>query len=202
MAVASRLNPQTRFGDDVLSRILHARENPDGLRQLQEAVAAAVDEMIGQLCQQAGVPRERIYESTVAGNTTMQQLLCGIDPRPLGEVPFVPAVGRGLALPAARSWGCTSIPAAAATCMPVIGGFVGGDTVAGILATGLADAASPRCLVDIGTNGEIVLLADGQADGGLDRGRPGLRGRPDLAACGQHRRDREGRRRRPARAST
>ena len=78
----------------MLSRILHARQRPDGLRQLHEAIAAAVDEMIGELCQQAGIPRDRIYEVAFAGNTTMQQLLCGVDPSPLGEVPFVPAAGR------------------------------------------------------------------------------------------------------------
>ncbi len=95
-AVDARLNPQIRFGDDVLSRILYARETPEGLRQLHETVAAAIDEMIGELCRQAGVARDRVYELTVSGNTTMQQLLCRLDTSPLGEVPFVPAGGRGL----------------------------------------------------------------------------------------------------------
>ena len=114
-AVDARLNPQTRFGDDVLSRILHARQEPDGLRQLHEAIVAAVDEMIGELCRQAGIPRERIYELAFAGNTTMQQLLCGVDPEPAGRG-AVRAGRRPRAWRAwPRSWGCTSIPAAAAT---------------------------------------------------------------------------------------
>jgi uncharacterized 2Fe-2S/4Fe-4S cluster protein (DUF4445 family) len=160
-AVASRLNPQTRFGDDVLSRILLARQSADGLQQLHEAIILAVNEMIGELCRQAGIPRDRIYELTIAGNTTMQQCLCGIDPRPLGEVPFVPAGGRGLTFPAAEL-GIHIHPHGDVYVMPVIGGFVGGDTVAGILATGLANADRPTLLVDIGTNGEIVLMADGK----------------------------------------
>ena len=157
LAVTSRLNPQTSFGDDVLSRILHARQEPDGLDQLGRAVAQAVNEMIGELTRQAGVGRERVYELTFSGNTTMQQLLCRVDPGPLGEVPFVPAAGRGQLVPAA-DLGLHVHPRARAYVLPVIGGFVGGDTVSGILATSLGEAEGPTLLVDIGTNGEIVLF--------------------------------------------
>jgi uncharacterized 2Fe-2S/4Fe-4S cluster protein (DUF4445 family) len=174
-AVDARLNPQIRFGDDVLSRILYAREKPDGLRQLHETVASAIDEMIGELCRQAGIARDRVYELTVSGNTTMQQLLCRLDTSPLGEVPFVPAGGCGLPCAAAE----LSIhihPRGAAYVMPVIGGFVGGDTVAGILATGLADAQAPTLFVDIGTNGEIVLLADGRLSAASTAAGPAFEG--------------------------
>ena len=116
-AVDARLNPQTRFGDDVLSRILHARQGADQLRQLQETITQAADEMIGQLCHQAGIPRQRIYEVAFAGNTTMQQLLCGVDTSPLGEVPFAAAAGRALSFPP-PNWACTSTRAAAATSCP------------------------------------------------------------------------------------
>jgi uncharacterized 2Fe-2S/4Fe-4S cluster protein (DUF4445 family) len=161
LAVASRLNPQTRFGDDVLSRIMHAGSRADGLGELQRAVAAALDEMIGELCREAGTARQGVYTATISGNTTMQQLLCGIDPDALGKVPFVPAVGRGL-LPRAEQIGLHIHPRARAYVLPVIGGFVGGDTVAGILATDLADCAKPTLFVDIGTNGEIALAAGGK----------------------------------------
>ena len=174
-AVNARLNPQTRFGDNVLSRILHARQEPAGLRQLHEAITAALDEMIGELCRQAGVPRDRVYEVTVAGNTTMQQLLAGVDPSPLGEVPFVPAGGRGLACLAA-DLGIHIHPRGGGYLMPVIGGFVGGDTVAGILATGLADAEKPTLLVDIGTNGEIVLAAGGKLSAASTAAGPAFEG--------------------------
>jgi uncharacterized 2Fe-2S/4Fe-4S cluster protein (DUF4445 family) len=160
-AVAARLNPQTAFGDDVLSRILHARESSQGLRDLHEAVTATLDDMIGELAAQAGIARNRIYEATFAGNTTMQQLLLGIDPGPLGEVPFVPATADPVLVPAAQL-GLHLHPRAYAYVLPVIGGFVGGDTVAGILACGLIDSPGPTLLVDIGTNGEIVLWANGQ----------------------------------------
>ncbi len=161
LAVTARVNPQTRFGDDVLSRILHASENSDNLRQLQETIVQSIDEMIGELVQQAGIRREQIYEVTFSGNTTMQQLFCGIDPHSLGEVPFVPATGPGLTIPTAQL-GLHIHPHGSAYVLPVIGGFVGGDTVSGILATGLAEADGPTLLVDIGTNGEIVLCVDGK----------------------------------------
>ncbi|MGA2035672.1 MAG: ASKHA domain-containing protein, partial [Thermoguttaceae bacterium] len=161
LAVAARMNPQTRFGDDVLSRILYARDHAGGLRHLQDSIVAAVDDMIGELCREAGVNRQRVYEITISGNTTMQQLLCGIDPAPLGEMPFVAATGRSLLLPADHL-GFHIHPCGQVCILPVIGSFVGGDTVAGMLATGLADCRQPTLLVDIGTNGEIVLAADGR----------------------------------------
>jgi uncharacterized 2Fe-2S/4Fe-4S cluster protein (DUF4445 family) len=159
--IASRLNPQTRFGDDVVSRILMARTSSDGLEQLQGVVVAAIDEMIGELCDATGIARQRVYSVTLAGNTTMQQLFCGIDPGALGEVPFVPAVQQSLVFLAAEG-GLQIHPRGRVFVLPIIGAFVGGDIVGGILATGLADCTGPTLLIDIGTNGEIVLLADGK----------------------------------------
>ena len=174
-ATEARLNPQTRFGDDVLSRIVLAREKPDGLARLREAIVEAVDEMIGELCHKAGVPRQRVYQLTLSGNTTMQQLFCGVDPAALGEVPFVPIGGRGISCLAAEL-GLHIHPRGGGYVMPVIGGFVGGDTVAGLLATGLADAAGPALFVDIGTNGEIVLEADGRLSAASTAAGPAFEG--------------------------
>ena len=182
LAVVSQLNPQTRFGDDVLSRILLASRNGEGRRQLQTVVAEAVRAMIGQLCQQAGVARQQVYEVTIAGNTTMQQLLCGVDTAALGEVPFSPAAARSLALPAAEL-GLDIHPRGRAWIMPVIGGFVGGDTVAGVLATGLIDAEGPTLFVDIGTNGEIVLAAGGKFSAASTAAGPAFEGADLRKAC-------------------
>jgi uncharacterized 2Fe-2S/4Fe-4S cluster protein (DUF4445 family) len=154
---------------------VYADEHEAGLRQLHETVVQAVEEMLGELCAQAGVSREQIYELTFSGNTTMQQLLCGIDPSCLGRVPFVPATGPGLLLPAAEL-GLHVHPRARAYVLPVIGGFVGGDTVAGILATGLAEARGPTLFVDIGTNGEIVLWAEGKLSAASTAAGPAFEG--------------------------
>ena len=161
LAVDSDVNRQVRFGDDVVSRIRHAMQSPGGLAELRGAVMETVGDVLGRLCRKAGVQRERIYEVTFAGNTTMQHLLCGIDPAPLGAVPFVPVHGRGLMVPAG-DLGLPIHPRGSAVVLPVIGGFLGGDTVAGMLATRLASQPSPALMVDIGTNGEIVLSHEGR----------------------------------------
>jgi uncharacterized 2Fe-2S/4Fe-4S cluster protein (DUF4445 family) len=160
-AVVSRLNPQTRFGDDVLSRIFFARENPQGLQILHESIILAINKMIGELCSQAGIKLDEICVLTFSGNTTMQHLLCRVDTSSLGTMPFAPASRFGISY-SAGELGLHVHPHGRAYVFPIIGGFVGGDTVAGILATELTNRSGPTLLVDIGTNGEIVLWAGGK----------------------------------------
>ncbi len=161
LAITSRINPQVSFGDDVLSRINYASQGPQNQAQVQRAIIDALGEMIHLLCQQAGTRAQNIYEISLAGNTTMEHLVCGIDVKQLGTVPFVPVHNRGLVLPA-RELGLPIHPQGAAYIFPVIGGFVGGDTVAGIVATRLPYQDGPVLMVDIGTNGEIVLAHKGK----------------------------------------
>jgi len=160
-ASVSRINPQTSFGDDVLSRISLAREDPEGLEKLHAAICDEVNDMVRELTRAGNVAPENVYEITFAGNTTMQHLLEGVDPGALGEVPFAPAQANSLLAPAPEL-GLHIHPRGRAYVFPIIGGFLGGDTVAGILVAGLADAAKPTVLVDIGTNGEIVVAHDGR----------------------------------------
>jgi uncharacterized 2Fe-2S/4Fe-4S cluster protein (DUF4445 family) len=160
LAVASDLNPQTRYGDDVLSRIQMAGKD-GGLARLQRGVVEAVQAMVERLGSTAGIPTERVYEVAFAGNTTMQHLLSGLDTRYLGEVPFVPSVRSSMWFPA-RELGLRIHPHGRAYVLPVIGGFVGGDTVAGMLATDLVRRPGATLLVDVGTNGEIVLASGNQ----------------------------------------
>ncbi len=161
LAVTSGMNPQVSFGDDVLSRIRHASSCPHCLDELRHMVLEETRRMIHLLCEKAGVDANHIYEAAFAGNTTMQHIICGVDPTPLGEVPFVPAYARGLLL-SARDMEIPINPHGMAYVFPVIGGFVGGDTVAGMLATQIDKMEGPVLMVDIGTNGEIVLFHDNQ----------------------------------------
>ncbi|MDO9540811.1 MAG: ASKHA domain-containing protein [Kiritimatiellia bacterium] len=160
-ALTSRMNPQIRFGDDVLSRINHSTSCPDCLEDIRGVLTHELAAMIETLCREASVKQQQIYEVTLAGNTVMQQILCGINSRFLGEVPFVPAHARGLIL-AARRLGIPIAHCGMAYVFPIIGGFVGGDTAAGMLATKILEREAPVLLVDIGTNGEIVLVHNGQ----------------------------------------
>ncbi|MGD9127481.1 MAG: ASKHA domain-containing protein [Planctomycetia bacterium] len=161
LAIASRMNSQVTFGDDVLSRIRFARDDYSGLSQMQQAVIAAVSEMITELIEAQNTSRERIYEVFLSGNTTMQQIFLGLDVRPLGEAPFVTVTNEGVSMHAAQL-GLNVHPRAAISTMPVIGGFVGGDTVSGILATGMVDEIGNTLLIDIGTNGELAIWSHGQ----------------------------------------
>jgi uncharacterized 2Fe-2S/4Fe-4S cluster protein (DUF4445 family) len=144
-----------------LSRIQHAVSDPGGLEELRHALVEEAARMVEALCHEAWVSSQHIYQAAFAGNTTMQHLLCGIDPSPLGEIPFIPAYARGLIL-TAKDLEIPIHPRGTAYVFPVIGGFVGGDTVAGMLATQMEARAGPTLLVDIGTNGEIVLAHEGQ----------------------------------------
>ncbi|MBM4143541.1 MAG: DUF4445 domain-containing protein [Lentisphaerae bacterium] len=159
--VASRVNPQVPFGDDVLSRIRRVREEHSALAQLQELIVEAINGILETLCEEAGVSPADVYDVSAAGNSTMQQILCGLDPSALGEVPFVQVFDRAQAFPAARL-GLKTNPGARLYVFPQIGGFVGGDTVAGMVAARLDRWDRPVLFVDIGTNGEIVVARDGE----------------------------------------
>ena len=159
MAVTSGINPQVSYGDDVLSRIEHASFCAECLDQLHTQIITSINKMIESMCQQKGIDREKIYEVVVAGNTTMEHLLCGIDPSSLGKVPFVPVHSKGMIF-SARELGISVNNQGLVYVFPIIGGFVGGDITAGILITELTCEKSPYLLIDVGTNGEIVIVKD------------------------------------------
>jgi uncharacterized 2Fe-2S/4Fe-4S cluster protein (DUF4445 family) len=165
VALASGMNPQTSFGDDVISRINYSSQGAENLDQLRQSIVGTINNLLDQMCAESGVSRNDIYELSFAGNTTMEHLLCGLDVEPLGQVPFTPAHARALSL-SAEELGVRAHPEAAAYIFPVIGGFVGGDTVACMLSSTLGTQITPddgaTLLVDIGTNGEIVLAANGK----------------------------------------
>jgi len=161
VALASAMNPQVIFGDDVLSRINYSSARPGNLDQLREVIVNRINGMIESMCAEASTTRQDVYELAFAGNTTMEHLLCGINVEPLGHVPFVPAYARALSLPA-EQLGIVAHPEAAAYVLPIIGGFVGGDTVGCMLASRLTELDGATMLVDIGTNGEIVLSCNGK----------------------------------------
>ncbi len=160
-AVAGALNGQRDMGDDVLSRILRVRENPANLAVLQQAVRDTINGLIQAVTRRARIEPRDIHDVVAAGNTAMQQLLCGYDPSALGERPFAPVFQRGHALPCTEL-GLDTHPQAQLHVFPQIGGFVGGDTLAGILAACLDRHQEPFLFVDIGTNGEIVAGENGK----------------------------------------
>lgn len=161
LGVASRMNGQIRSGDDVIARIQCVRDNPDQLVVLQSAIVETLQAILDELVQGVETGHDAIYEIALAGNATMQQILLGLDPSALGEVPFV-QVFEDAVVCSAQQIGLKANPGATLYVFPQVGGFVGGDTVAGIVASQLDQPSGARLLIDIGTNGEIVLAHHGK----------------------------------------
>lgn len=161
IAVLGSHNPQISYGDDVISRIKLASGNRKGLEHLQKTVIKQIKDMINNLCRLAEIERKSIYEITIAGNTAMEHLLCGVDPSPLAHVPFEPE-WRGAVKIKAAELNIEINPDGVVYVFPIIGGFVGGDISAGMLAVDLLNQPQPLLMIDIGTNGEIVLARDGK----------------------------------------
>ena len=155
-AVTSTLNAQAIHGGDVLSRISHTMGKKEGLEELQHLAAFTINGIIERLSGESGVPASKVYEITMAGNLTMMHLLMGIDPEPISVTPFAPAAAHGIEL-GARDLGLTIHPEGRVYLFPAIGAYVGGDIVAGLLATAVPRGNRLRLFVDVGTNGEIAL---------------------------------------------
>jgi uncharacterized 2Fe-2S/4Fe-4S cluster protein (DUF4445 family) len=156
LASAGRMNPQIRFGEDLMSRVSYVMLNAGSEKELTAAVRRAIDELTGELLASASVAdRSRVLEVVLVGNPIMHHVALGIDPTPLGSAPFV------LATDGAVSGDATELdldlPSAGFYAGPCIAGHVGADTAAAILAEGPHRAATIQLLVDVGTNAEIVL---------------------------------------------
>lgn len=154
--VEATLNGQAVHGADVIARIGYAMSNPDGLADLQNKIVQTLNGLIDSIVARAGVSTDNIYEVMIAGNTTMQHLLFGVSPEAIAATPFIP-VFEDTAKAIAGAMGLHVHPQARVSTFPVIGGYVGGDIVAGIRATSLERDRKNRLLIDVGTNGEIVL---------------------------------------------
>ncbi len=161
IAVAATTNPQNAYGADVISRITHASESRKKLQQLQDKVIEAANSIIKDLLKQTKVARDRIYEVTAVGNTTMSHLFMGVDPTYLAPAPFIPAYSQALEVEAS-ALGLKINPAGRIIFLPNIAGYVGSDTVGVILATDMDKRTENCAAIDIGTNGELVLAANGR----------------------------------------
>jgi uncharacterized 2Fe-2S/4Fe-4S cluster protein (DUF4445 family) len=156
VAVASMLNKQQPFGGDVITRISATMLDPAALGRLQEAAGQTLATLAEQVCREGGVDPEHVYEAALAGNATMTALALGIDPEPLGVAPFIQATATPPSV-LAREVGLDLHPGARVALFPALGAYVGGDIVAGMLATGMDRDKRIRLFIDVGTNCEIVL---------------------------------------------
>lgn len=153
--VGMTYNSQMRYGDDVITRIVHATEG-GGLADLRKAVVSDINDLLQPVCERHGVAGEDIDSVVIAGNTTMAQLFWGLDPSSIREDPYVPTLN---SFPrwSAGTAGINISRRAPVCTLPCVGSYVGGDIVAGVVASRMHTRTEISLFMDIGTNGEIVI---------------------------------------------
>ncbi|HAM50000.1 MAG TPA: ferredoxin, partial [Nitrospiraceae bacterium] len=153
--VGSTYNSQMRFGDDVITRIIHATEG-GGLNELRDIIVSDINDLLAPLLERHEVCRDDIESITIAGNTTMSQLFWGLDPASIREEPYIPTVSFFPRWKAGTARIMINSQAPVYT-VPCVASYVGGDIVAGVLAAKMHRNPEVALFMDIGTNGEIAI---------------------------------------------
>ncbi len=156
LAAESEMNPQIVYGEDVMSRIQYAIDQPDGLEKLHKAIIATLNKLLSQAAHTAKIRLHEILEMVLVGNSTMHHLLLNLHPKDLGLAPFVPTIHKSVDIKA-RELGLHINPSGNIHVLPTIASFVGADTSALILAEEPHKQDENWLLIDIGTNAEVVL---------------------------------------------
>ena len=151
------MNPQIRFGEDLMSRVSYAMMNPGGAAEMTAAIREALGALAAELAATAGVDPADVVEAALVCNPVMHHILLGIDPVELGQAPFALAVSGALELAAAEIGLTTIAPAARAYLLPCIAGHVGADAAAVALAEDPGSREETTLVIDVGTNAEILL---------------------------------------------
>lgn len=162
LATASRINPQKKFGLDVLTRITYELEHPEGSKEeLQKTIVEAINEMVEELCSEGKMKKENIYEISIAANCTMMHFLLGVDATSIGKSPYAPVFTKAKNI-SASDLGIKAAKCARVYCLPSVSSYIGADIVAGAYVCELHKAEENILFIDIGTNGEIVLSKGGR----------------------------------------
>lgn len=155
--VVSRLNSQFKHGANVVSRLQYVNDHANGLHRLGRLLVSDLNRIIHYLLKRKDLEPQDIYVGVAAGNTTMQHLLLQLPPLGIAQAPFTPVLTDGVVVNAAEV-GLNLNPAALLYVMPVRSGYVGGDLISAILASGAAEQRNEMVLgMDLGTNGEVFL---------------------------------------------
>lgn len=155
LAREAEYNEQVRHGEDVISRII-AASTDEGLECLRSLVVTTISRLVDRMCEESGVAPEEIACYVAAGNTVMTHLLLGVTPRNIRTAPYIPAAS-AFPVTSARSVGLQASEGAPLITVPCPASWLGGDIVAGLVASGIPWSEKMTLFVDIGTNGEIVL---------------------------------------------
>jgi uncharacterized 2Fe-2S/4Fe-4S cluster protein (DUF4445 family) len=155
-ASAGLMNPQIRFGEDLMSRVSYVMMNPGGEKEMTLAIRAALNTLAQDVARQGGIELTDILEEVLVGNPDMHHLYLGIDPTELGGAPFALATGLAVTCPA-KELDLQLNPGAWAYILPCIAGHVGADTAGVVLSEAPHEQDEIMLAVDVGTNAEIVL---------------------------------------------
>ncbi len=153
---ASMMNPQVTYGEDVLSRLTYAVTNPDGFEQLHRSIIDGLNGIIAKVAEEAGIAPDEILEAVFVANTVMHHILLGIRPDALGLAPYPPASHQSINLKG-RDSGLAILPSGNVHVLPIEAGFVGADSVAVLIAEEPYKQDELTLIIDIGTNGELIL---------------------------------------------
>ena len=156
LASSGIMNPQIRFGEDLMSRVSYVMMNPGGDKDMTDAVRGAINTLTSEVCREAGIAKDEILNATFVGNPIMHHLLLGIDPIELGGAPFALAANSGITL-WANQLDLEFHPDARVFVLPCIAGHVGADAAGVILSEEPHLAEEMTLVVDVGTNAEIIL---------------------------------------------
>jgi len=156
LATESMMNPQVAFGEDVMSRIGYATKEKNGLKKLNDAVIGSLNEIAENACKRAGIKRSDIIDVAVVGNTCIHHLFLNIPPQYMGRSPFPPAIHHSVDVKA-RDLGLHLAPGAYVHVLPNEAGFVGADNVGVLIAEEPYNQDQMLLIIDIGTNGELIL---------------------------------------------
>ncbi len=162
LGVAGANNPQIAYGEDVMARLTLVVRDPSAGQRLQAVIVEGLNNLLSEVCAQAGVAPDQVVDVVTVGNTAMHHLLLGLPVEQLGSAPYVPAISAAMTTPA-RELGLNVAPGAYLYVPPNVAGFVGGDHVAMLLATATLDQPGVTLSIDIGTNTELTLNAHGRA---------------------------------------
>ena len=155
------VNPQAVYGGDLMSRIAYAQFDEKKLATLRARALNALSDFTKQACAEADLSADHIYKMVVVGNTCMHHVLLGIDVSHVGLAPYAPVVNDAIVVPSSEL-PLKAAPNAQVCLLPIVAGFVGADTMACVLATRIFESVEIRALVDIGTNGEVVMGGKGR----------------------------------------
>jgi uncharacterized 2Fe-2S/4Fe-4S cluster protein (DUF4445 family) len=155
-SIASKLNSQTAYGEDIITRLSFIKNDKNGLQKLNLAVLNDLNSIISKVCEKSKIESSQIYEATIVGNSVMHHIFLNLDPINIGLSPFIPVIQKGMNIKA-RTLNLKISNNGYVYTVPIIAGFVGADAVGVILSSDINSQKDLTLAIDIGTNGEIIL---------------------------------------------